>query len=237
MTDGPVRVDASPRPWPTVDARAAERIALLAIDFQVDFVRADGWLGRIGVETAPMRAVLRDAAAVLDAARAAGLHVVHTRQGNAADLSDLPAPRRFVRGLRNEAAIARDGAGLVRGSPGWQIVEEVAPRAGELVIDKVGFSAFAGTDLDAQLRDRRVEAVIVIGVTSNVCVLATLLAAVDLGYDCLLVQDAIAADDPAVTAATLRIVDHEGPLFGARASAAALISALAGPPPPTDRTA
>ncbi len=230
MTDGPgTRIAAEPGPWPIVAPLEPARIALVVVDMQVDFVRPDGWLARIGVPTAPMRAVVAAIGSLLGAARRAGLTVVHTRQGNAADLSDLPAVRRHVRGTRN-AADPGAGPGLVRGGPGWQIVADLAPATGELVIDKTGFSAFEGTALDAELRARGIEALVVTGVTTNVCVLATLLGAVDRGYDCLLVRDAVAADAGAVTDAVVRILDHEGALLGSRASVAAVLRGLGADP-------
>jgi len=228
MTDIPaaLRVAATPRAWPTVGPVAPERVALLSIDFQADFVSDDAWLARIGIDTAPMRAILPQAATALDAARAASIHVVHTRQGNAADCSDIAPFRQEVRGIRNRPAASDDDVGLVRGTRGWEIVDAVAPVPGEMVIDKTGFSAFEGTALDAELRARSIEVIVVMGVTTNVCVLATLLGAIDRGYDTLVLTDAVAADDPAITDATIRIVEHEGSLFGARATVDAFVAAL-----------
>ncbi len=219
-----MRVDAMPAPWPTVAALEPAKIALVVVDMQVDFVRPDGWLAEIGVPTAPMLAVVPAVASLLHAARNAGLIVVHTRQGNAADLSDLPTVRRHIRGLRNAPGT---GPGLVRATPGWQIVPELAPAAGEIVIDKTGFSAFEGTDLHAQLQGRGVEAAVIVGVTANVCVLATLLGAVDRGYDCLVIPEAVAADEPGITDAVLAALDHEGALLGNRASLRAVLRGLA----------
>jgi nicotinamidase-related amidase len=219
-----VRIAAEPEAWPTVAALEAALIALVVIDMQTDFLMPDGWLAEIGVPTEPMRAVAAPVGALLAAARGAGLTVVHTRQGNAADLSDLPPIRRCIRGIRNAGGAT--GPGLVRGGPGWQIVDALTPVPGELVIDKTGFSAFEGTDLDPQLRARSIEALIIAGVTTNVCVLATLLGGVDRGYDCLVVPDAVAADAPEITAAVLRILGHEGALLGARAPVAEVLRGL-----------
>jgi nicotinamidase-related amidase len=224
----PVRVRAVPAPWPTVAPLEPARIALVVVDMQVDFVRPDGWLAETGVETAPMLALVPGIDRLLRVARGAGLTVVHTRQGNAADLADLPPVRRTIRDTRN--AGGSTGPGLVRGTPGWQIVPELAPAEGEIVVDKTGFSAFAGTDLDAQLRAAGIEALVIVGVTTNVCVLATLLGGVDRGYDCLLVTDAVAADEPGITDAVLTLLDHEGALLGSRAALPAVLDALADPP-------
>jgi len=217
--------DASPHAWPVTGPVAFDAFALVVVDMQVDFVEPGGWLERIGVRVASMQAVVEPIARLLEAARAAGACVVHTRQGNAADLSDLPPARRAVRGLRNDGDDVEQ-PGLARGSAGWQIVDALAPLPGELIVDKLGFSAFAGTALAADLRERGITALAICGVTTNVCVLATLYAAVDEGFDCVLVTDAVAADEPVITAQTVAVIRHEGMLFGARTTVEDLVRAL-----------
>ncbi len=214
-----LRVVAAPREWPLSGPVAPERVAFLIVDMQVDFLNDTGWLANIGFDVAALQGIVPVIAGLLEAARDAGLHIVHTRQGNAADLSDLPPVRMRQRRIRTESTA---GVGLVRGSDGWQFVAEVAPRPGELVIDKLGFSVFAGTDLTTRLAEFEVEALVITGVTTNVCVLATLLDAVDRGFDCLVVTDAIAAPSAATTEAVLEILRAEDGLFGAMAPARAL---------------
>jgi len=94
-------------------------------------------------------------------------------------------------------------------------------------VDKPGFSAFIGTDLDAWLRERGVGSLILTGVTANVCVLSTLYAATDLGYDCLTVRDAVAGIDDEMTSRVHDLIRYQGGLFGALADAAGVREALA----------
>jgi nicotinamidase-related amidase len=199
--------------------------ALVVIDMQHDFVSAEGWFARFGFDVAPLRAIIPTIAGLLAAARSSGMPVIHTRQGNAADLSDLP-PARLAQGRRSGNPIGSGGPlgrGLIRGEPGWQIVDELAPVDGELVVEKPGYSAFAGTSFRDELGARGIDALALTGVTANVCVLSTLLSAVDLGYDTLVVSDAVAAVTRETTASVLDLVRYQGGLFGSLVEAAALV--------------
>lgn len=219
-----MRVAADPYEWPLL---AGTGVALLVIDMQHDFLAPDGWFASIGVDVEPLRAIVPTVARLMAVARAAGVPVIHTRQGNQPDLADLPAVRQ-AQGERTGSPIGTPGPwgrGLVVGEPGWAIVDECAPAPGELVIEKPGYSSFARTPLAAELAARGIGALAVIGVTANVCVLSTLLAAADLGIDCLVVGDAVAAVDERTTATVLDLVRYQAGLFGTVTSATALLHA------------
>src|SRR5262249_21461519 len=135
---GPVR--AAPYRWPYDGSVPVQRAALLCIDWQVDFCGPGGYVDAMGYDIGLTRAGLPATPRLLDRARQLGMLVVHTREGHAPDLSDLPANKRW-RSARIGAEIG--GAGpcgriLVRGEPGWQIVPEVAPVPGEVIVDKPG---------------------------------------------------------------------------------------------------
>jgi biuret amidohydrolase len=222
-------VPAEPRDWPLLGPAEPETVALVVIDMQVDFVRDGGWFGALGFDLSGIQAIVPTIRTLLGAARAVpGLHVVHTRQGNAADLSDLPATK-LEQSTRNGVPYGMAGPfgrGLVRGEPGWELVEELQPLPTERIVEKPGFSSFVGTDLDGWLKDRGIRSLILTGVTANVCVLSTLYAAVDLGYDCLVVPDAVAGATPDTVRSVVDLVRYQGGLFGGLADSTSVVETL-----------
>jgi nicotinamidase-related amidase len=151
-----------------------------------------------------------------EAARAAGVMVVHTREGHLPDLSDCP-PEKLLRSRLAGAEIGSTGPLgrlLVRGEYGHDIIDRLQPRPGETVIDKPGYGAFHCTELERLLRERGARTLILCGVTTEVCVHSTLREAIDRGFRCITVGDACAASNPALQEAALEMIRVEGNLFG-----------------------
>jgi biuret amidohydrolase len=213
------------RPYPFAFERPST--ALLMIDFQRDFLEPGGFGESLGNDVSLLRSTLGPAGRVLAAARRAGLLVLHTREGHRPDLADL-APAKARRG---NPTLRIGGPGpmgrlLVRGQPGHEIVPELAPVPGEPVVDKPGKGAFHATDLDTLLRCRGIGALLVCGVTTEVCVQTTVREANDRGYDCLVVEDAVGSYFPEFQRVGLEMIRAQGGIFGWTASSSDVLAAL-----------
>jgi biuret amidohydrolase len=202
-------------------------VALLVIDMQRDFVEPDGFGEALGNDVSLLRKAVPPTRRLLDAARRAGLFVIHTREGHRPDLSDL-WPAKKQRGQHKTTIGDRGPMGriLVRGERGHEIIDELKPRPGEPVVDKPGKGAFYATDLNEILRSHGIQQLVVCGVTTEVCVNTTVREANDRGYDCLVVEDCVASYIPALHAAALEMIKAQGGIFGWVASSAAVISVL-----------
>ncbi len=231
-----IQISASPRSFPH-GGLATARTALVLIDMQRDFLDPSGYLGAMGYGLDGVRAAIAPAQRLLGAARRAGLPVIHTRQGYRPDLAEIP-PHKRARIASGTSAIGKRGPlgrFLMRGEPGFEIVAELAPAPGEIVIDKTANSAFWGTDLAAILAAHRIDSLILAGVTTDVCVHCTLREANDRGFECLLASDACGSGDAAAHRAALHMVTVEDGVFGVLAEVDAIVAALArlaAPPQP-----
>jgi nicotinamidase-related amidase len=206
-----------------------ERTALLVIDMQRDFLEPGGFGAALGNDVSRLRAILPAARRLLEGCRAAGLTVLHTRECHAPDLSDCP-PAKRERGAPPLRIGDRGPMGrvLVRGEPGAEIVAELAPLPGEVVVDKPGKGAFHATPLGGLLEAAGVTHLLIAGVTTEVCVQTTMREANDRGFECLIVEDATESYFPEFKAATLAMVRAQGAIVGWTATVDRVLAALDG---------
>jgi ureidoacrylate peracid hydrolase len=174
------------------------RSAIVVVDMQNAFVKKGGTLDLAGVDVSDAARVVSVIRNVLDAARSAGLAVVHLQVGYKADLSDAGGPRspNYHKETAMHLMCARPdlkGKLLTEGSWDFAIVDELAPHPSDLLITKTRYSGFAGTTLDSQLRVRGIQYLFFAGIATNVCVESTLRDAYFLDYWPILLRDATMA--------------------------------------------
>jgi nicotinamidase-related amidase len=220
-----VTIDALPEPLAIDPARTA----LVMIDMQRDFIEPGGFGETLGNDVSLLRAAIAPCQALLAGARAAGLLVIHTREGHRPDLSDAP-PAKVNRGAPSLRIGAPGPMGriLIRGEPGHDIIPELYPVAGEPVIDKPGKGAFYATELGPMLKHRGIADLIVCGVTTEVCVHTTVREANDRGYRCIVPGDCCASYFPEFHDMALRMVSAQGGIFGWVSDSTRVLAGLAG---------
>jgi nicotinamidase-related amidase len=224
MSIAPTVIPAEPYPFLMDPATTA----LVIIDMQRDFLLPGGFGAMLGNDVSLLTKVIEPLAGVLAAARAAGMLVIHTREGHRPDLSDCP-PAKLARG-NLDTPIGADGPNgriLVRGEHGHGIVEELAPVEGEVVLDKPGKGAFYATDLELLLHNAAITSLVVTGVTTEVCVHTTVREGNDRGFECLVLSDCVGSYFPEFHEVGLQMIAAQGGIFGCVAPSSEFLAVLA----------
>jgi nicotinamidase-related amidase len=219
-----VKVDAEPEPI-GIDV---DHTAVVVIDMQRDFLQPGGFGEALGNDVSLLSAAIGPIKALLEGARKRKMLIIHTREGHRPDMSDAP-PAKVERGSPHLRIGAKGPMGriLIRGEPGHDIVPELYPREGEPIVDKPGKGAFYATDLHLILQDRRVQSLIVCGVTTEVCVHTTVREANDRGYRCIVPADCCGSYFPEFHEVGLKMIKAQGGIFGWVSDSAKVLKAIA----------
>jgi nicotinamidase-related amidase len=203
------------------------RTALVIIDMQRDFLEPGGFGETLGNDVSQLARAVQPVADVLAAARAAGLLVIHTREGHLPDLSDAP-PAKVERGAPSLRIGDPGPMGriLIRGEAGHDIIPALYPLADEIVIDKPGKGAFYATELGDVLSRHGIENLLVCGVTTEVCVHTTVREGNDRGYRCVVLADGCASYFPEFHAMGLNMIKAQGGIFGWVSDSSSTLEAL-----------
>lgn len=200
-----------------------DNTAVIIIDMQRDFLYEGGFGEELGNDVSTTNKIIPTVQKVLEKAREEEMLVIHTREGHRPDLSDLVESKKRGGNIGKEGPMGRI---LVRGEYGHDIVDELTPVEGEVILDKPGKGAFYQTDLNLILKSQGIEKLIVMGVTTHVCVQSTIREANDRGYECLMIEDGCAAFDPADHEDSIRMINQQGAIFGWTTPSEELFDAL-----------
>src|SRR5437899_11778265 len=190
---GSVTLDAKPEPIAVDPARTA----VIVVDMENDFADKGGMFDRAGADISGAQKAIAPTAKVLAAARQAGMKIIYLKMGYHADLSDLGTANsvnrtrhlKFGVGQTIRAPDGRDSRVLIRDTWDTDIVPELKPQGGDIVLYKTRFSGFYRTDLDATLKKLGIKYLIVTGVTTSICVESTVRDAMFRDYLCVLLRD------------------------------------------------
>lgn len=216
-------ISAKPFDFPYDGKLSASSMALVVIDLQEDFLSNTGYFAKSGYDPAPLRAILPTVNRLILAARAAGVRVIHTRQGYRGDMADMTPYEKW----RRQRAGLEGTEVLLRSSPGFEIVEDIDVRDEDIIVDKTCNGAFTYTDFEHVLRAQGISHLLFSGCTTDVCVHTTLREACDRNFQCLTISDACASGDQYAHEAALHMVTVENGIFGTIADSAAVQAGLA----------
>jgi nicotinamidase-related amidase len=222
-------IKSIPYPWPFNGALRADNTALMIIDMQTDFCGKGGYVDKMGYDISNTARAIEPIGRLLETARRiAGFTIIHTREGHHPNLCDLPENKRW-RSAQIGAELGSMGPKgriLVRGEEGWDIIPPLYPKEGEIIIDKPGKGSFYATGLEMILRMKRIENIILTGITTDVCVHTTMREANDRGFECVILEDCTGATDMENHKAALKMVTMQGGVFGAVSDSTEIMKGL-----------
>lgn len=203
------------------------KLALVVIDMQRDFIEPGGFGASLGNDVTLLQAIVPTTAHLIQGFRKAGLPVIHTRECHRPDLSDCP-PSKRLRGAPSQMIGDHGPMGriLIKGEAGADIIPDLSPISGELVIDKPGKGMFYATSIEKHLHDTGINQLVFAGVTTEVCVQTSMREANDRGFECLLATDATESYFPQFKVATIEMIRAQGAIVGWTAQTDQILAAL-----------
>ena len=190
-----------------------QKAAVLVVDMQNAFASAGGMFDLSGLDIRGAKPVIATQKEVLRVAREACLPVVYLVMGYDPDLTtsggpDSPNWHKELALLLMRKRPELKGKVLTQGQWDWEVVDELRPQPGDLVVNKTRYSGFCGTPLDSLLRTRGIRTLFFSGIATNICVESTLRDAFFLDYWPVLLRDAtLQAGPPVLQEATIRNVE------------------------------
>jgi ureidoacrylate peracid hydrolase len=196
------------------------KTAVVLIEYQNDFTSDGGALHGAVEPVMESTGMLDNTARLVTASREAGATLVHAPITFAPGFGELADhPYGILKGVVDSTA-------FVKGSWGAEIVDDVAPQEGDIVVEgKRGLDTFATTNLDFILRARGITTIALGGFLTNCCVESTMRTGYEKGYQVVTLSDCVAATSPEEHENAIRF---DYPMFSEPMSADAFTSALAG---------
>lgn len=203
------------------------KMALVIIDMQRDFLEHGGFGDALGNNVQLLQAIVPTVKQLLETWRSLSLPIIHTIECHKPDLSDCP-PSKLNRGKEGLKIgdLGSMGRILIYGEAGNNIIPELAPKEGEIVILKPGKGAFTRTDLEEILQKHQITHLVITGVTTEVCVQTTMREANDRGYECLLVEDGTESYFPEFKRSTIEMLRAQGGIIGWTTDSKSILAAL-----------
>ena len=181
------------RPEPI--AVEVSRTAVIVIDMQNAYASPGGYLDLAGFDISGAARVIANTKAVLEVARAAGMPVIYFQNGWDADYVEAGGPGSPNFHKSNALKTMRErpelqGTLLAKGTWDYDLVEDLKPQPGDIVLHKTRYSGFFNSQLDSTLRSRNIRNIVVVGIATNVCVESTLRDGFFLEYFGIVLEDA-----------------------------------------------
>lgn len=189
--DDPIMLPARPEPLPV----PASRTAVIVVDMQNAYASPGGYLDLAGFDISGAAAVIAKTKAVLETARATGMTVIFFQNGWDADYVEAGGPgspnwhkSNALKTMRAKPEL--QGQLLARGGWDYELVDELKPHPGDIVLHKTRYSGFFNSQLDSVLRSRGIRHLVFTGIATNVCVESTLRDGFFLEYFGVVLEDA-----------------------------------------------